>query len=65
MSSKEKEKYDELKLTRAMGLILIGTAMILLLGAFHIINDNDTILISICEIFVGIIIVNQFAKKKE
>ena len=63
MSSKEKEKYNELKLTRAIGLILFGTAMILLLGAFHIINDNDTILICICEILIGIIIVNQFAKK--
>lgn len=64
MTSKEKEKYDELKLARIIGLVFIVAVNILLLGTFSIISDNDTIMLCICEILVGVIIANQLAKKK-
>lgn len=64
MNDKQKEQYDELKLCRIIAMIIIGLAIILLLGALYIISSTNTILVGISEIMIGVIVGNFFAKEK-
>lgn len=63
MNTKEKEKYNELKLCRFVGLTLILISVILFFGAYRVISFDTTIILSITEIGLGIIISNIYAKK--
>ncbi len=63
MNAKEKAKYNELKLYRLVGLTLILASIILFFGAYRVISFDTTIILSITEIGLGIIISNIYAKK--
>lgn len=64
MDKQQKQKYDELKLCRIMAMILTIAAIILFLGAINLLNFNDTVLLVIVEVFIGLIIGNFLAKNK-
>jgi len=63
MSSKEKEKYSELKLCRILALTLDVTALVLCLGATDILSFNDTLIISLVVLIIGCILSNIIPKK--
>lgn len=64
MNETEKEKYDELKLCRYAGIVLFITGLVLIFGANNIISFNNTVVIGITVIMVGIIIADFRSKKK-
>lgn len=64
MSETEKEKYDKLKLCRYAGITLFITGLVLILGANNIISFNDTVIIGITVIIIGMIIADFCSKKK-
>lgn len=63
MSLKEKNQYDQKKLCLITAIVLDGAAIICLLGYFHFLSMNDVIVLSITEIFIGVIIENYLCKK--
>lgn len=63
MSSKEKEKYDELKLCRILAITFDITAFVLCLGAIDILDFNSTVIISIIVLIIGCILTNIIPKK--
>lgn len=64
MSLTQKKQYDQKKLCLIIAMIFDGAAFFCLLGYFHILSFNDTVLFSITELLIGVIIANYLCKKK-
>lgn len=64
MSPNDKAKYNELKVFRVLAITLSVVALILILGLIGIISFNDTLIISIVILIIGIILGNIIPKKR-
>ena len=62
LNAKEKSNYDRMKLCRTLAFTLDITALILLLGALHLLTLVETTLYGVTSCIIGVIIANIISK---
>lgn len=63
MSFKEKNLYNQKKLCLITAITLDGAAFICLFGYFSLLSWNDTVILCITELLIGVILGNILSKK--
>ena len=64
LSQVDKEKINRLRLCRVLAITLDMTVIILILGAYSIISINDTMILGIILLIVGVVLSNVVSKNK-
>lgn len=64
LSQVDKEKINRLRLCRMLAITLDMTVIILILGAYSIISINDTMILGIILLIVGVVLSNVVSKNK-
>lgn len=63
LSQGDKEKINKMRLCRMLAITLDMTVIILILGAYSIISINDTMILGIILLIVGVVLSNVVSKK--
>lgn len=64
LSQVDKEKINRLRLCRVLAITIDITAIILILGAYSIISINDTMILGVILLIVGVLLSNVVSKNK-